>query len=132
MADYSDIEASLERLMPRGLANDSLERLEGVIDDLSLDADFAAPLNPVFKRTQIFKSLAAVLLLGVFGVAVWSQLNRSGHGILESAVSSIHDSHQATIEVLEQRVWLDGGEDLGIQPINESGEVHQGLSFAGV
>jgi hypothetical protein len=48
------------------------------------------------------------------------------------ATSEINPEINPEIEVLGQRVWIDGGENLGIRPVNEAGETRQGWSYHGV
>ena len=127
LTSLADIEAGLERLMPRGLTDSAREDLEGVVDDLAAGAS----IIPIWKRTRVWQSAAAALLIVGVGSALVMRQSPLAEGIpaLAQLASSEVDSG---IAVLEQVSWIEGGADLGVQSINEEGDVSQGWSYVGV
>ncbi|MDQ8191922.1 hypothetical protein [Roseibacillus persicicus] len=127
MDSLRDIEAGLERLMPRGLSEDSRVELESVIDEFCLSAE---PTVSFWRKPYLWTSaVAAVVLLGAGGMFANKGPGQNAVAVLEASDAHFHSSG---ISVLEKRTWIDSGEDLGIQSLNEFGETRRGWSYSGV
>ncbi len=126
-----EIEAGLQRLMPKGLSDLSRDELETVIDELASKSE----LKSAFPSRQNWLQVAAVITLG--GVAVWSTMvlgnGRSNSSLVEApALSGSLNVVEQAFEVLEQRTWIESGTDLGMQTIDQGGELSRGWSYTGV
>lgn len=135
LSEIDQIEAGLQRLMPRGLSNESQQGLEEVIDALAAQSELTigqrgrASLTPAFGP-----ALAAVLLLGLtvwglFSFQASQQRPRESPFFLSLDASS---AESGNISILESRIWLNGGEDLGIRAVDEYGDAQRGWSYVGV
>lgn len=124
LTSLADIEAGLERLMPRGLGEETRGELEAMVDD------FASKAEGVRGRSLVWQSLAAALCLAAVGGGIFAvqqgdvnsprlaQLELSGQG--------------AGLEILEQLTWIDGGADLGVRTVSQEGDLSQGWGYSGV
>lgn len=126
MDSLRDIEAGLERLMPRGLSDDARLELEAVVDNLSASAD---PVISIWRKPVLWSSAAAAIL----ALTVGSLLIQKGiEDPVVAAVAQESVERPAGIAVLEQKTWIDSGADLGIQSVNEFGETRRGWTYTGV
>lgn len=123
MDDLRDIEAGLERLMPRGLSEEASERFEGVIDEL---AENSAPGN-LFPWWQ---TMAATIVVGA-GVFAVNPFPKPG-GTMAAVGGPASEMLGQPVEVLEQTVWLENGGDDGIKEMGDSGETRRAWWFTGV
>lgn len=136
MASFSEIdqiEAGLQRLMPRGLSEESQQDLEGVIDGLAGEValNFRQRCQQ-WAPPHLGASLAAAFLLSLTAWGVFS-VNSARQGADESrSLVSLDGGASSAISVLESRVWVDGGEDLGIRAVDEYGDAQRGWSYVGV
>lgn len=123
---FSEIEAGLERLMPRGLGNETRDQLHGLIDDLAAES----PGKPLRKKAAFWQAAAAaVVLVGLTGaIASWKGSPRAEHALASLGASL----DQPGLEVIEQKTWIDSGTDLGMLSHDETGEVSRGWSYSGV
>ena len=119
----SEVEAGLERLMPRGLSDDALSRLEGLVDEQVAEQEL--PVRNDWKRGLL--SCAALFAIS-FALVTWWAKSPSG---AELAVASLM-STPSKISILERNSWIEGETELGLQVIAETGEAHQGYGFVGV
>ena len=123
----AEIEAGLERLMPRGLTDSARKDLESVVDDLAAEAE----VTPVWKRTPVWQSAAAAVLLAALGGVFFVSQNEVGGGT--PALAQLEPTgNDSGIAVLGQTSWIEGGADLGVQTINDEGDVSQGWGYVGV
>ena len=131
MDKFSNIEAELERLiLPRGLSDDFNQELTGVIDDLATNTDLSG--CSVFRRFSMSRqaqALAAALVLSLVALGIWVGTNNHSSPI---SLALNEGLQSGGIAVLESSVWIDSGEDLGIQSMNEFGEARRGWSYVGV
>jgi hypothetical protein len=136
-----DVEAALGKLMPRGLGEDARIQLETVIDELSAES---RPSRLNLKSRLIHlpalpfpQTVAALLCCGFLGWGAYA-VSMDGQRSSSAGYATIGASNQSVpasepeIEVLTQSVWIDGGENLGIRPVNEAGDTRQGWSYHGV
>ncbi|MBK1835084.1 hypothetical protein [Roseibacillus ishigakijimensis] len=130
-----EIEAGLERLMPRGLGNETLEDLEVLIDEMAEEAPASLSAGRPY-RWSLSLGFAAALLLSVGGMA-WHFSAREGESRMRAAVSADGEALEAFapatgIELLAQQTWIESGSELGIQPLSETGEARRAWSYSGV
>ena len=123
----SEIEAGLERLMPRGLTDSAREDLESVVDELAAEAS----VIPFWRRATVWQSAAAVLLTAALGGALFVKQSQPAGNlpVLAQLEPLVEDSG---IAVLEKMSWIEGGADFGVQAINDEGEVSQVWGYNGV
>ncbi|MGJ8724281.1 MAG: hypothetical protein ACSHYB_06975 [Roseibacillus sp.] len=121
-----DIEAGLERLMPRGLTDTAREDLESVVDELASDSKVIS----FWKRPFVWQSAAAILITTLGGALVAKKVPPAlnAPAMVPLAVLEVVPG----IEILEQMTWIEGGTDLGVQAINDAGDVSRGWSYVGV
>ena len=122
-----EIEAGLERLMPRGLTEDTRLELEGVVEDLAEGADNVRG-ESFWRRPLAWQAAAAVLIAGV-GVSLFLQTesqNLPDSGFVKTGIA------RDGFEVLGQRTWVEAGSGMGALTIDESEEVSQGWSYSGI
>ena len=123
----TDIEAGLERLMPRGLTDSAREDLESVVEDLAS----ASAVAPFWRKSQVWQSAAAAVLITAVGVSIYVKRGQSTMDVpmLVQVEPSEEDSG---IAIREQMTWIDSGADLGVQAVNDAGDVSRGWGYAGV
>lgn len=135
LSEIDQIEAGLQRLMPRGLSDESQQGLEEVIDGLAAQSRLTIGQRGRRLLTPQFgPAMAAVLLLSVTVWGVFSfQASQEGTARGPSlAFLDARESESGAISVLESRVWLNGGEDLGIRAVDDYGDAQRGWSYVGV
>lgn len=121
-----EIEAGLERLMPRGLGEEARVELEVVLDDLAAGT---LPV-PLWQRLERWYSVAAALVLMALGGGFFAfQQYSQAQPMLASLTASEAGNG---IEVLERMTWVERGADFGMQALDEVGELGRGLSYIGV
>ncbi len=122
----SEIEASLERLMPRGLGEETRVELELVVDDLVEQAQGFGPRAALSN----WQSWAAVLAVTALGVGFYVQRDVLSQAPSLAQAEATFSDHG--IEVLEQMTWIESGADLGVQALNQEGDVSRKWSYTGV
>ena len=125
--DLSEIEAGLERLMPRGLSDDTFQNLESVVEELVEQAPVSTN-SSTWSRRGLWQAAAAVALVGVGLSFVFRQQQANDLGLVE--VDGIY--FEEAIELLAQRTWIESGSDLGTQSVSQSEEVSQGWGYTGI
>ena len=139
MDNFSEMEARLERLMPRGLSDDFHQEMTVTIDELAAEAELSqGGVGGVLRRMTMNPSargIAAVLAVSAVSLGIWNGvIQRSSTANAANALAALHSETLSGggIEVLESSVWIDSGADLGIHSIDEFGEARHRWSYAGV
>lgn len=122
-----DIEAGLERLMPRGLTEDTRLELESVVEGLAEEVEGGA--GDSFWHGARFLQAAAAVLIAALGLGFFLHTENQVSPVLASLDGA---SQEHGIELLEQRTWIESGSELGSRTIDEAEEVSQGWSYSGV
>lgn len=125
----SDIEAGLERLMPRGLSDSAQEELELAVDDLA----GGSLIIPVWKRSLGWPSAVAALVVIAFGGAY--VVKQGIASPIDSRLALVADEgakQRSGIEVRGQTTWIESGVALGVQALDDSGDISRGWSYSGV
>lgn len=122
-----DIESALEQLIPRGLSEQTQSRLEDVIDEL-VEESSPTTIQSLKKRWVPYSAVASVAL----GALGWGIVSSLQHREASELTSTASGPSRDSIEVLEQRAWIDRGEDLGIQSIGDSGDTRHAWRYVGV
>ena len=125
--NLGEIEAGLERLMPRGLTDSHREHLESVVDGLAAGAS----VKPFWGRPKVWQSAAAALLVGALGVALFVNQNSAPNSSL-ALVQEGPSGENSGIQVLEQVSWIESGSELGVEAFNDEGDISRGYGYAGV
>ena len=133
----SEIEAGLERLMPRGLNDDTCHDLEAVVDDLAAEAcptSFALFGDAEAPRTNSSRiwQVAAALTVGALGLAWLSQSQDQTAPGLVSVGTAAAAEVSFPIEILAETAWIETGSELGSNGLSQSEEVSQGWRYSGI
>ncbi len=126
----SEIEAGLERLMPRGLAEDARLEMEAVVVGLAAEAQVVNVVSADFRwPRRLFWAAAAVMMISAFGVGFLLLGEKSAPSLV---LEKEEFSHEAGIQLVESRAWVERGSELDLQVVAENEEVSKGWSYSGV
>ncbi|MDP0489798.1 MAG: hypothetical protein Q7Q71_01960 [Verrucomicrobiota bacterium JB023] len=120
MANLDDMERSLERLMPRGMGDETRLRLEGVIDEL------AASTPPRMRRWPWALAASIVVALSATAMMQESRPEAGGAGF------TAEQSEETEFELLEKGLWLEEGRDEGIQATTDDGQAMRAFSYVAI
>ena len=120
-----EIEAGLERLMPRGLSEETRLNLESVVDGLASEACPVARASSWVR--PVFWAAAAAFLVAAGTLLI---LENSEQTSFELAFAEAAASPR--VELLNHRTWIESGSELGARTFDEVEEVSQGWSYSGV
>lgn len=124
-----DIESALERLMPRGLGDETQARLEVLIDELASESEGKQSTSRFWDHPWLGLSAAAAVILAGAVYAMWE---RPREVLMAKQTAAALGQDYGQIELLTHRVWIEGGENLGILSVGDAGDARQGWSYSGV
>lgn len=130
LTTIAEIEAGLDRLMPRGLGEEARGDLEATVDHLAQGTSTRGFWGGLHSPNAVGQTIAAALVLAALGTGMWV-LQKGAHSSREFASLATPELGSG-IEVLAQMTWIESGADLGVQSLGQDGDVSQGWSYTGV